>query len=166
MSSQAPAVHIRAATANDAAAIAAVLRVAFLEYEPQYTAEGFAATTPAAAGILKRLGEGPIWVASQEEQMVGTVCAFLRERTCFLRGMGIVPIARGQHIGVRLLEQAEQFALEQGAQRLYLNTTPFLERAIRLYQQYGFQWMEEGPLTLFGTPLLTMVKPLRAPQPR
>ena len=61
---------------------------------------------------------------------------------------------------MRLLEQVEQFAREQDADRLYLRTTPFLERAIRLYERSGFRRSEEGPLTLFGTPLFTMVKTL------
>ena len=78
----------------------------------------------------------------------------------YVRGMAVFPTARGQHIGVRLLEQMEQFASDQGAARLYLRTTPFLERAIRLYEHCGFQRSEEGPLALFGTPTFTMVKGL------
>ena len=42
-----------------------------------------------------------------------------------VRGMAIAPTARGQHIGEHLLEQVEQYALAQGAERLYLSTTPF-----------------------------------------
>lgn len=44
-----------------------------------------------------------------------------------------------------------------------LSTTPFLARAIRLYEQSGFQPTTEGPSDLFGTPLFTMVKTLGAP---
>lgn len=162
MSENDPGIQIRAASADDAVSIAGVLHAAFVEYEPQYTPAGFSATTLAAEGVLKRLSEGPIWVALQEGQVVGTVCAYLKASTCYMRGMAIVPAARGQRIGERLLEHVEQFAREQHAERLYLNTTPFLERAIRLYERYGFQRIEEGPLTLFGTPLFAMVKPLRA----
>ncbi len=162
MSEQPASVQIRAATASDADSIAAVLRAAFVEYEPQYTPEAFAATTPSAEQISHRLSEGPIWVATQAERVVGTVAAVSREHGCYVRSMAIIPAARGQSIGQRLLEQVEQFAREQGAPRLYLSTTPFLARAIRLYEQYGFRRTNEGPLTLFGTPLLTMVKPLPA----
>jgi N-acetylglutamate synthase-like GNAT family acetyltransferase len=92
--------------------------------------------------------------------MVGTVSAVLKGQACYLRSMAILPTARGQRLGARLLEQVERFAKEQGRDRLYLSTTPFLERAIRLYERCGFQRSDEGQLTLFGTPLFTMVKML------
>src|SRR6185437_7822819 len=139
MSKHDSAMQIRTATASDTASIAAVLHAAFVEYEPRYTAGGFAATTPSAEQINQRLSEGPIWVVLQEGRVVGTISAVPKEQGCYVRGMAIVPAARGQRIGERLLEQVEQFALEQGAERLYLSTTPFLERAIRLYEHYGFQ---------------------------
>ena len=161
MSEQDSSLQIRLASASDADSIAAVLHAAFVEYEPRYTPGGFAATTPSAEQINQRLSEGPIWVALHGDRVVGTISAVSKEQGCYVRGMAIIPSARGQRIGERLLEQVERFALEQGAHRLYLSTTPFLERAIRLYEHYGFQRSAEGPAALFGTPLFTMVKPLR-----
>ena len=164
MSANDAGIQIRAANANDVPAIAAVLRAAFLEYEPLYTPGGFAATTPSADQIHQRLSEGPIWVALQAGDIVGTVSAVPKGQACYVRGMAIVPAARGRHIGEHLLEQVEQFALAQDAERLYLSTTPFLDRAIRLYERWGFHRSEDGPRSLFGTPLFTMVKPLH-PRP-
>ena len=74
--------------------------------------------------------------------------------------MAILPTARGQGIGRVLLEQVERFASESGQRRLFLSTTPFLLRAIRLYEQFGFRRSGEGLQDLFGTPLFTMVKPI------
>lgn len=153
-------IQIRRATRRDASAIAQVLHTAFMEYERYYTHEAFAATTPSAEFLSQRMNEGPIWVALQGERIVGTVSTVLKGQACYLRSMAIVSTARGQRIGARLLDQVEQFAREQGADHLYLSTTPFLERAIRLYERCGFRRSEEGPLTLFGTPLFTMVKTL------
>jgi ribosomal protein S18 acetylase RimI-like enzyme len=66
-------------------------------------------------------------------------------------------------IGELLLNQVERFAVAGGYQHLALSTTPFLTRAIRLYQQFGFQRTGEGPSDLFGTPPFTMVKLLTTP---
>jgi GNAT superfamily N-acetyltransferase len=150
------------ATATDASAIAAVLHTAFLEYEPYYTPSAFAATTPGEEVIRQRFSEGPTWIAQQDVQMVGTVSAVLQGLRVYVRSMAVLPLARGLQLGTRLLAQVEQFAVEQGAHQLYLSTTPFLERAICLYEQFGFQRSEQGPLALFGTPLFTMVKVLHA----
>jgi ribosomal protein S18 acetylase RimI-like enzyme len=72
--------------------------------------------------------------------------------------MAVLPTARGQRIGELLLLQIESYAGEQGHERLVLSTTPFLHRAIRLYENFGFRRNGEGPHDLFGTPLFTMEK--------
>src|SRR5436190_14649903 len=146
MNEQKATIQIRRATTDDALAIATVLHTAFIEYEHYYTHEAFAATTPSAEGIRQRMSEGPAWVALHNERVVGTVSAVVKGQLCYVRGMAILPVAQGQRIGAHLLEQVEQFAAEQGADRLYLSTALFLERAVRLYERCGFEWSEEGAL--------------------
>jgi hypothetical protein len=46
--------------------------------------------------------------------------------------------------------------------QLFLSTAPFLTRAISLYEQFGFLRSNEGPHTLFGTPIFTMRKVLNS----
>lgn len=153
-------VRIRKAVPEDALSIAAVLYESFIGYRPLYTPEGFAATTPASAEVRKRLEEGPVWVALERDAVVGTVSVVPKGDSLYVRGMAIVPAARGRRIGELLLREAEVFASERGFRRLFLSTTPFLDRAIRLYEHYGFQRSSEGPSDLFGTPLFTMEKTL------
>jgi len=72
--------------------------------------------------------------------------------------MAVVPAARGQSVGELLLRQVESYATERGYARLVLSTTPFLHRAIRLYEKFGFTRNGDGPHELAGTPLFTMEK--------
>ncbi len=156
-----PRREIRLATPQDIPAVASVLRAAFAEYEPLYTPAGFAATTPTSDQIRARFDEGPVWVALLDGAVVGTVAAVLREEvTLYVRSMAVLPAARGYDIGGALLSEVERFATEHGAKRLLLSTTPFLARAIRLYERNGFRRAEEGPRDLFGTPLFTMTREL------
>ena len=155
---------IRRATPEDAEAISGVLRQAFAVYEPRYTRPAFRATTPAPAGVLERLREGPVWVAQRGEALVATASAVVMPKGCYIRGMAVVPAARGHRAGWALLEAIERFAEDEGLPRLYLSTTPFLDRAIALYERYGFRRTDDGPFDLFGTPLFTMVKPLVSPE--
>jgi N-acetylglutamate synthase-like GNAT family acetyltransferase len=154
------ALQIRLATHADAASIAAVLHDSFIEYENLYTADGFAATTPTAEQIKSRMNEGPIWVVMSEDLVVGTVSVVPRGDSLYIRGMAVLPHARGQNVGESLLQHVEDFAHGQGLSRLFLSTTPFLSRAIRLYERAGFRRNDEGPHDLFGTPLVTMEKRL------
>ncbi|HEV8659305.1 MAG TPA: hypothetical protein VGS96_11840 [Thermoanaerobaculia bacterium] len=49
-------------------------------------------------------------------------------------------------------------ALVAADRDLVLSTTPFLDRAIALYERCGFRRTDEPPHDRFGTPLFTMRK--------
>jgi ribosomal protein S18 acetylase RimI-like enzyme len=153
-------IQIRLAAPADAAAIASLLYKSFVEYEALYTQEGFATTISTPNLVQARMDEGPVWVALENGAVVGTVSAVLKDQGLYIRGMAVDPSARGKGIGRNLLDCAEKFAIESRCSRLFLSTTPFLSRAIKLYEVYGFRRCDGGPDNLFGTPLFTMVKPL------
>ncbi len=155
-----PEIRVEVAHQKDAEAIAAVLHAAFAEFEPIYTPEAFAATTPAVAQIHSRWHEGPVWIAIANNNIVGTVAAVVKQDSLYVFSMAVLPAAQGQGIGRLLLEAAENYARTQGCNRLFLSTTPFLTDAIRLYERFGFERTDEGPDELFGTPLFTMEKRL------
>ena len=153
-------VKIRIAVPADATQVAAVLLESFAEYENLYSPEGFAATTPASESILNRMKEGPVWVALLDHSAVGTASVVDRGDDLYIRGMAVLPAARGRGIASLLLRQIEDYASAHGHRRLVLSTTPFLHEAIRLYERCGFSRSLEGPQYLSGTPLFTMVKHL------
>jgi len=101
-----------------------------------------------------------MWVAVLDDQIVGTVAAVAKNDSLYIRGMGIVPEARGKRIGEALLRQVEKFAVDEGYKSLTLSTTPFLTRAIRLYEGFGFERINTQTTDLFGTPLFSMYKKL------
>jgi ribosomal protein S18 acetylase RimI-like enzyme len=158
--SKRPTLEIRLATMEDAPSISEVLLQSFIEYKSEYTPEGFAATTPTAAQIENRLTEGPVWVALLEGTLVATVSAVLQGESVYVRGMAVLPSARGHRIGKLLMDSVQDFASARGYERLFLSTTPFLSRAIALYERLGFIRTAEGPNDLFGTPLFTMERRL------
>jgi GNAT superfamily N-acetyltransferase len=142
-----------------------VLYEAFVAYEPCYTREAFAATAPPSSLVRDRMGEGPVWVAPCGEAIVGTVSAVPKDEDVYVRGMAVLPRARGKGIGGSLLSQVEEYASARGHRRLVLSTTPFLTDAIELYERSGFRRSDEGPHDLLGTPLFTMVKVLEPSGP-
>jgi putative acetyltransferase len=158
MTQSASEVRVRRATTDDAAWVASVLRQAFAEYKPLYTDQGYAATTPGEREIAARMDQGLVWVAVYREQIVGTGSVVPKPEGLYIRGMAVIPSARGLGIGRRLLDEIQRFAIAQGCARLFFSTTPFLNTAIRLYEAFGFRRMNDGPEDLFGTPLFTMEK--------
>jgi ribosomal protein S18 acetylase RimI-like enzyme len=159
------AATIRIARCEEAEAIASTLMQAFRPYQPAYSEEGYAATTPMAEQIRHRFTEGPIWVAAVGDEIVGTVAAVLKMPGVYVRSLAVLPSSRGRGIGELLLSSVEDFARAERASYLFLSATPFLKPAIHLYEKCGFRRTSEGPHDLFGTPLLTMRKELLHPGP-
>jgi nitroimidazol reductase NimA-like FMN-containing flavoprotein (pyridoxamine 5'-phosphate oxidase superfamily)/ribosomal protein S18 acetylase RimI-like enzyme len=152
--------QIRLAKIDEASAISHLLEAAFTEYHSLYTREGYNATAITTGEVAKRMSEGPMWVAVLDDQIVGTVAAVAKNESLYIRGMAIVPEARGKRIGEELLRHVEKFAVDEGYKSLTLSTTPFLNRAIRLYEGFGFERINAETTDLFGTPLFSMYKKL------
>jgi putative acetyltransferase len=151
-------INIRRAVPEDATAVAKVLFDSFVEFEALYTDGGFSATTPGPEQILTRMREGPVWIASRKNKVLGTVAAMVKGKAVYMRGMAVLPSARGSGTGAALLRHVEDWAASQGCVRLFLSTTPFLSAAIRLYERSGFRRTKLGPQDLHGTPLFVMEK--------
>ena len=150
--------QIRRAVEADALEIALLLHTAFVEYKSLYTPGGFAATVLTPEQVITRMHEVPVCIVLHDDLVVATGAAVQKSAGLYIRGMAVAPEWRGGKIGELLLREVERFAKEAGEHRLFLSTTPFLARAIRLYEKWGFQRTTEGPHDLFGTPLFTMEK--------
>ncbi len=151
---------LRLAAPEETEAIAAILAESFAEYKSCYTREAFAVTVPAVNEIERRFSEGAIWVALCGERIVGTASVIPKKDSLYIRSMAILPEARGNRISESLLKEIEDYAVVGNYRKLFLNTTPFLERAIRLYETFSFARC--GSDDLYGTPLLTMEKLLKS----
>ena len=135
-----PIVRIRRANRRDAAEIELLIREAFLEHEPAFTPEAFNTAIPGKHEIEKRIEDWAVWIAITANVIVGTVSAQAKGRGLRIRSMAVHPSMRGHGIGKLLLARVEHFAYAHGYKRLTLNTTPFMDRAIRLYETFGFRF--------------------------
>src|SRR5258708_26896734 len=89
------AIQIREAGAEDAEAVARVLYESCVEFRALYPDGGFAATPPGAEQIRVRMSEGPTWLALRDGLALGTVAAVVKGMRLFMRGMAVLPGARG-----------------------------------------------------------------------
>ena len=152
------AIKVRRAVANDAAAIAALLYKAFVEYRSLYTDKGFEATTPEREEIEERINKKAVWVVLNSHTIAGTVSVFPQKDQLYVRSLAVSPEARGKGIGEMLMEHVHEMAFASGCSCIKLTTTPFLLPAIKLYEKFGFE--AQGKDDLFGTPLIWMTKSL------
>src|SRR5262249_29589387 len=150
---------IRLSTSEDAEAIAEVLRAAFTPFRDGCTEGSFKAVTPAIEEIVGRYGEGPIWVALNGDKVVGTVSTVPEPDWLYSRSMAVVPELQGSGVGFGLIDTVEQYAVENGFDRLFLYTSDFLKGALQFYERCGFvRGRKTDPEEWFGTPGWAMDK--------
>jgi N-acetylglutamate synthase-like GNAT family acetyltransferase len=151
-------VNIARAEKKEAATIANILYQSFIEFKHLYTDKAFAATAITSDQVIKRMEEGDIWIAVMDKNIIGTSATVVKPDGLYIRGMAVLPQARGHKTGHRLLAHIEQNARQNGHRRLFLSTTPFLHSAIRLYEQFGFKRTNERLYDFYGTELFNMEK--------
>jgi hypothetical protein len=91
-------VQIQPATVSDMEAVATVLRDAFLEFKSLYTEAAYAETTPDPDTLVRRLAEGPMWVARLRGKIVGTISAVEKPNGIYVRSTAVLPSVRGNRI--------------------------------------------------------------------
>jgi putative acetyltransferase len=67
-----------------------------------------------------------------------------------IRELVVTPSYRGYGFGTQLLESALAEAVKLGYRRLYLETTPEMIHAQRLFQRHGFRPVRETPQSTVG----------------
>ena len=149
---------IRDANENDAERISSLLEDAFKEFKTFYTEEAYNATVITADEVINRMKEGKVWVAENDGHLVGTVTVVEQTGNLYIRGMAVLPSSRGKRIGYKLLQEVVSFAREKNIKKLELSTTPYLIKAISLYEIFGFIKSSETSNKFYGTPLFEMEK--------
>jgi diamine N-acetyltransferase len=154
-----PEPEIRLAVPGDEAAIAEVLFEAFSTVRENYTDEAFEVVTPSAEAVRARFDEGPMWVASIDCRIVGTVSVIFEPEGVYIRSMAVRPDVQGRGVAHRLMEAIDEFWKTTGRDRIFLYTTYFTKGARQLYEKHGFRWVRDTTADeWYGTPGLEMEK--------
>lgn len=145
MQVQARPFEIRLAAFEEASVVSILLLEAFDPYRAGYTRDAFEYTTPTAEVIEPRFAEGPIWLAVDGDEAIGTVSGMPEDGRFYIRSMAVKPLAQGRGVGQRLLDTIEEYARQQGFSKLYLYTTFGLPAARPMYEKNGFYVVRETP---------------------
>ncbi len=150
---------IRQATNFDEAGILECLHAAFEDYRGTYTSDAYLDTVLTHETLRHRLGEMDIFVATNRSgRVVGTIaCNVTGDGEGHVRGMAVFPDWQGSGVATRLLSAVESQLRQQKCNRVTLDTTPPLSRAMRFYEKNGFR--RSGRVSdFFGMPLFEYVK--------
>ncbi|MCE8532149.1 GNAT family N-acetyltransferase [Ruegeria pomeroyi] len=95
------------------------------------------------------------WIAEADGQRLGSIfCVRLDETTAKLRLFLLVPEARGQGLGRRLIDTCMGFARDKGYVQMQLWTHESHRAACALYAATGWQLVDSKPVHSFGVDLV------------
>lgn len=147
------AIIIREIEASDNKELAQIIRSSLKEFGADRPGTVYYDATTDALYELFREKNSVYYVAEQDGVLLGGVGIFpsngLPDDTVELVKMYLRPQARGLGLGKRLIEKALQFARQSGFQRVYIETMPELEQAMRVYEKFGFEYLT-GPMGQTG----------------
>ena len=129
---------LRAATATDAAAIAATIAASFEQYRGRLEPESgaFRETAESIAAELAR--ESGAIVAERNGRMVACVMVKLEEDDLYFGRLSVVPEARGEGISRRLVEAVEDEARRRELAGVRLGVRIVLVENQKLFSSMGY----------------------------
>ena len=129
---------IRAATAEDAAAIAAIVERAYAAYVPRIGRR----PAPMDADHAGEIARGEAFVLEREDAVAGVIVLVSGDDHLVIENVAVDPDSQGLGLGTQLLEFADAVARERGLGEVRLYTHERMTENIALYRRRGFREIE------------------------
>jgi putative acetyltransferase len=134
---------IRPIELKDNASLAKVIRDALTEFGANKPGTVYFDPTTDALYELFQAPGSYYFVATINDELVGGCGIFPTENlptgTCELVKLYLKATARGTGLGKKLMQQAMQWAKENGYTQVYLESMPELSKAVSIYENVGFE---------------------------
>lgn len=138
---------IRPIEPKDNAAIAKIIRTALEEFGANKPGTVyFDASTDDLYSLFKNQAGSFYFVAEEDGSLLGGAGIFptegLPSGVCELVKMYLTKAARGKGLGQKMISHVMDWAKENGYQTIYLETMPELSKAVKVYEHFGFQYLD------------------------
>jgi putative acetyltransferase len=138
---------VRPIRKEDNAALANVIRQVMTEFGVNLPNTVF---TDPTTDFLYELFQKPAAfynVVEMDEEIAGGAGIYptdgLPDGVCELVKMWLLPKARGLGLGRSLIEKCLEQAKQLGYGKVYLETMPELKQALKIYEKFGFEYLNE-----------------------
>ena len=138
--------QIRSIQQSDNPALAKIIRTTLTEFGANHPGTVYFDATTDALFELFQKSRSVYYVAETESgKIVGGGGIFptegLPQDTCELVKMYLLPEERGKGFGGLIIEKCLQKAKELGFANIYIESMPELEKALKVYERFGFNYL-------------------------
>ena len=135
-------IRLRTIEVTDNIEIARIIRSALEEFGANHPGTVYYdATTDDLHHLFGKQGR-IYYIAENESLMCGGIGIYpsdgLESDTCELVKFYLRPEFRGIGLGKRMMRKALEFARDAGYKKVYIESMPELNKAVKLYEQFGF----------------------------
>jgi putative acetyltransferase len=139
--------NIRKAQRSDNEFLANLIKKVFEEHNAPKEGTVYSdPTTNNLSGLFKN-EKSVLWVAEENGKILGCCGIYptdgLPDSCAELVKFYLSPEARGKGIGLKLMEQNIESAIELGYSELYLESLPHFGNAVKMYEKSGFKKLEK-----------------------
>lgn len=142
-------IQIRPIAAGDNPQIAAIIRQTLAEFGANRPGTVYFDPTTDHLYELFQTAGAAYWIAEENGKMLGGVGIYptdgLPAHTTELVKMYLLPEARGKGLGRLLIQHCLDWAKQTGYRQVYLESMPELQKALKVYEKFDFQYLP-GPL--------------------
>ena len=143
-------ITIRPIQPQDNAAIADIIRTALTEFGANKPGTVFYDdSTDHLFELFAAEPQSAYFIALQGDVVVGGAGIYptegLPENTCELVKMYLNKAVRGLGLGRKMIDHCLEVAKQKGFEQVYLETMPELNKAVAVYEQFGFSYLK-GPM--------------------
>lgn len=138
--------HIQPISQKDNSKIAEVIRTVLIEHDVPKVGTAYADSSLDSMYETYHQEKSCYWVIISDDKVYGGAgIAPLEngpEGVCELQKMYFLDEVRGKGLGAAMMKTCLKFAKEQGFKKCYLETMPNMNEAQKLYQKFGFEYLE------------------------
>ncbi len=138
---------IRKVQQSDNKFLAYLIKEVFEEHDAPREGTVFSDPTTNNLYELFNNKESVLWVVEEDNQVLGCCGVYptlgLPKGCAELVKFYLMPKARGRKIGTKLMEQNIQSAIELGYSQLYIESLSQFDRAVMMYDKFGFKNLEK-----------------------
>ncbi len=140
-------INIRTIRQSDDPFIATIIRNTLEEFGANHPGTVYFDSTTDHLSDFFSTARSAYFIAENESGILGGAGIYptegLPDGTCELVKMYLVPQARNQGLGGRLISKSIEFAREAGFKQVYLESMPELKKALSVYEKFGFKYIDK-----------------------